>query len=545
MITYNNTEVLQGHPSPLISKSKNYEYKGDVRILERDSITLRGELTGCNSGDLVTARNSILTLFSDNFKNLDVSGVGVFTGVRVESIAFDQSPYLQTLPYTITMSHYPSGGFQVAYGVSEPTNQWSYTEQEDQTLQITQEVSARGVNTEPGEFGGNALDNAKNFVTSQLTGAWEIPRPYLIDTKDTNFKCYLTSFNTNIDKMSNTVSATRSFRTDPTDLEGNIILRYNQQVEQAEGERVKISYDGVIDAGVSGYITNAPSTTASNNLSGIRDRYEEFKSSIDASVFLNERVTEDTEINRLTFGLTFYSGDNEPNIIDDFTITLQEDSNSSLVSVSINGTISPKEGCLNTGNLANIKAFYDGPNHKYQICEEIYKEFYTIGRGCAINKPSEVFLNEKALTTNQSINENLETLTYTTNYNDRNLMNWNTDDSINSVDYNISYQPSLKVITATPSASNGGFIYQDLGYSTNASISVDVNSNQTIPEDEYDDFVKSQSRKMTTNKKDFDLDSESYSQTRAESSSFKKSLSFQSNNDFVDGNFTGINEFKL
>ena len=69
-----------------------------------------------------------------------------FTGVKVESINFDSSPYLQSLPYSVSFAHYPSGGFQFAYGVSNPSSTWNYTENQNKTISIEHSVSAKGIN---------------------------------------------------------------------------------------------------------------------------------------------------------------------------------------------------------------------------------------------------------------------------------------------------------------------------------------------------------------------------------------------------------------
>jgi hypothetical protein len=545
IIKYDGVDVFSNQPTPLVSKSVNYQSQGDTRVLEEHIISLRGELTGCGIDDLASARQNAINVFSESFKNLYISGVDTFTGVKILDLSFDQAPYLQILPYSVSLAHYPSGGFEVAYGVADPQNEWTYSESDNQTVSITQSVSARGINTDFSTLGGNALDNAKNFVTSQLTGTWEIPRPYIIDTKNTNFKSYLVSFNENVDKIANTISVTREFLTDPKDLEGNVILRYSKQIEEAEGEQTRISYNGTIDAGASGYIKNYPSTREYSNLNDIRSRYTQFKDSLETTNFLTENVTEDTGINRINFSLSFNSGDTEPSIIDDFSITVQENADSSLFSVSINGNLSAKQGCIGT-RFSDVSGAYDGDSHRFQICDQIYQDFYTASHGSAQSKPSSVVLNSKPLSTNVSYNSGQETVSYSNSFNDRTLLQWQADD-VNSIEYDMSFTPSLQAVTSSPSATKGGFIFQDLGYTSRAGFSITTSSPNYIPSGDYIDFAKSQFSKMTEDPEEVLLEANSYNKTSANSTSSEFGRSFDSKYTILDitQDYTGLTEFRL
>ena len=545
IIEYDGVAVFAGHPAPLISKSVNFVSQGDTRTHEEHTLTLRGELTGCGIDELLTARQLAINTFSESFKDLYVSGIDTFTGVKIESVSFDDSAYLSVLPYTITLNHYPSGSFDFYHGVTNPVNQWTYTESENQIVSITNTVSAQGLSTEFSQLGGNALDNAKSFVTSQLTGAWEIPRPYLIDTKNTEFQSYLTSFNESVDKITNTVSVNRTFVTDPQDVNGNIILRYSEQVQETEGQQTTISYDGTIDAGATGYIKNAPSSRESSNLSDIRSRYTEFKNSLDATDFLSERVTEDTGINRLTFSISYNSGDTEPSIIDDFNITVSENSDSSLFSVSIDGDVSAKHGCEKT--FEEIKSYHQGDSHKFQICDEIYKNFYKQSHGSKQERPTNVVLNVKPLSTSKTENEKARTLSYSASYNDRNLLRWQEDPDVNSVSYDMSFAPPVQVVKSSASALKGGYIFQDLGYKNRSKFTISSSSSQYIPSGEYLSFAKSQFTKMTDSPEDIILSDTSYEKNIDESTSlnFSRSFNSQFNVIDVDTNYTGIDDLRV
>ena len=445
LIEYNSTEVFANQIPPLVAKTTNFIAQNGGRVASEDRITLRGELTGCGLADLVAARNSAAGVFATNFKDLVVDGT-TFEKVKIQSFNFDQSDYLHSVPYSIDVLYYT--GFQIADGVINASNQYTYTENADQTITMRQSISAKGVNTPS----SSALDNATAFVSAQAT---EFPRPALIDTKGTDFEGCLTDVSTTTDKINNTVSVDRSFKTDPTAIEGGTILRYTKEISEQEGQPIKVTYAGTVDGCRNGAMPD--------------EAYKQFMGGIEATI-LDENVTEDPGINRVTFSFSYEDKgdedpDTSPDVMDDFTITINEGASSSLVNMCINGTLSTKEGCMGK-RLAKVKGAYQGDSHGFDMCQDIYDTFYDQG---PIPNPG-VSLNTEATSSNTSDNETAETMSYSACFNDRD----NLDTDACSIDYTLQCQPSLRAIHAVPSAVSDNWVILDLGYNKRAKLSVSV-----------------------------------------------------------------------
>tara|TARA_R110000822_G_scaffold110654_6_gene241020 strand:+ start:49955 stop:51601 length:1647 start_codon:yes stop_codon:yes gene_type:complete len=546
LIKYNGVDLFADQIPPLVGKSVSYESNGDTRVLQLETITLNGEITGCGRDNLRTARDAVVNALSTDFKDLDISGIDILTGVKIESIDFASSPYLESVPYSIQFTHYPTGGFEIAHGVSNPSSQYSYSEGKDQKVSITHTISAQGINTDGSVLGGNALDNAKNFVTSRLMGVWEVPRPYLIGTEETEFKAYLTDYSQNIDKVSNTFSVTRNFMTDPSDVSGHVILRYTKNIEQNDIDDITISYNGVIDAGRDDVIhTLATQSKTSDGLNNIRSKYVEFKDSLDALSFIDESVNEDTGINRLTFGLSYISGSNEPPITDNFTITVEEGSDSSLFNVSINGNIFSKSGCVGT-RFNDVSGYYEGDSHNFEICESIYRDFYTSAHGSTQERPDGIILNNNPLSRGKSYNPIGETMSYSASFNDRTSLHWG-NENVHSMDYNMTLTPSLTAITSSPSATKTGWIFEDLGYRSRAVFSFDINSTNSVGSGDLKDLAIHQFHKMTDKPEDIKMESDSFNTGISKSVNQSWSRSFHSKYSLLDTSvsYTGISEVRI
>jgi hypothetical protein len=547
LINYNGVDVFSGQAEPLVSKSTSFISQGDNRILVEETISLAGELTGCGSGDLIAARSLALDVFSTGFKNLEISGIGIFTGVKIASISFDQSPYLQSLPYTIDLTHYPSGGFRFGGGVTDPRSTYTYTENPNQTVSIQHEVAAKGINTSTTIPGGNALDNAKAFVEDQLG---EPPRPAMINTWNTDFETYLVDFNESIDKLNNTISVSRSFESDLTDslFGGNIILRYASEAEETEGEEIAVSCNGTINGGrPTGDIDAA-------RMTDVRERYNILKDGeLGVSTFISETVAEDTGICQLSFSFSYISGDTEPEgITDDFTITIEENSDSSLFSVSVNGSLSATTrgiGGVAGGEttFAALSGRYDTIDSHKDSCEEIYESFYVNDYGGCQNKPENVNFNQKEISKSVGYNEYAQTISYNASYNDRTQV-----EEYHTLDYTMNFRPSLWAVKSVASAYKNGWLVEDLDYRSRGGFSINCSARsegvmssstdkaalKSLAEDKFNKFIPS--------KLDEIIEEDQYVLNNQNVSSSSFSASFYGDNQFTDQiDYTGILGFYL
>jgi hypothetical protein len=162
-----NGNVL--YPVPFVTQDYKFiDYNGNRwgNVLE---ITLNGILSGINSTGNVA---QITNIFATQFGNLQVyqgnplsgaSGTLIYNwpNVIINEISFPQSHYYGTtaIPYVIK-----AHSFNVPSGVTDPSNQYSFTQNEDGTVDVSHQISAKGIRNST-----SALNNAVNFV-QQFTG---------------------------------------------------------------------------------------------------------------------------------------------------------------------------------------------------------------------------------------------------------------------------------------------------------------------------------------------------------------------------------------
>jgi hypothetical protein len=528
LITYNGIDVFVNQQEPLIAKTTSFPSDGDNRILVEDTITLVGELTGCSLAELVVARNQVINVFSESFKTLYIDVIGSFKDVKIESVNFDESPYLASLPYTITLLHYPDGGYEFGFGITSPKNTYTYTENIDGTLSISQEISAQGINT-TNSYPGNGLQNATTFVKAQLPKA--IPRPATIDTTKSNFGMYLVEFSEEIDKINKIVTINRTFETDMSAVKGAIILRYTSEITEEEGEESVTSYNGTVDAG------------RENNLVGARKKYKEFRDGLkDLGPFINENVTEDPNINNISFSFSQVEG---PEMMDDFTISLEENSDSSLFSVSINGNISTRGRCMSDENFARIEAEYNDSSqgHRFDVCQDLYEDFYTEDHGSEKSNPG-VTLNSNVIAKSIGINEYDQSASYSASYNDRQALF-----GTHSFDFTVSLTPSLFPVKAVPSAYTNGWIFEDLGYRSRATFSISMNARSfedPLERSEFVNLAQTQFGEFAGGASDIYVTMDQYTVSNQKVTSATYAQTFHSDTSFTnDTDYTTIQSFEL
>lgn len=508
-------------PIPLVSISNEYLDAGE-RWGILNSFTLNGEIVACSKATLVDKQNELISAFSEDFKTLEVSGIDNVTLAKVVSIDFEPSDYLSAVVYSISLEAYDFNTFKSEYGVIDPVDSVSMTEESNKTLTITHTISAKGVNT--GSY--NALTNAKNFVQAQLNsqksaGTWPVPN--LINSEDPNFKRMLVSVSEDINRIDGSYGITKTYRSDLTSKQGNIILRYTKQTQEQEGQFETFSFNGTVEGGID----------SSLDFEDLRERLRDFKRSLNTE-FVNELVDdlsieEDIEAGVITFTMGFSSSPLE--LIDDFSVQISENSDSALISVSVNGTISAK-GPI--GSIGGADCRYEmvldsfNENKYYDIATEEYLDY--LNRR-SITVPSDVILNEKHLSKNITHNKFEGSITYSFNYNDR------ISHGYRNFDYTMSFTPSLQAISASDIV-DGGNAFYDLGYRTRASFEINgsaVGNGEDLPviaERKYREFCGGQgAQKIFT---DEVVERQSLTEDQENNFTFDNQWTFHSPNFVID-----------
>lgn len=481
-IFYNDKEIwggvspiLEGQPTPFFSKSVDYMQFGE-RWAEAENWSLNGYLTGCDFDDLEYCRTRLLSGFSTAFGSIQISGndetVFDLNIVEVQDISMDNSDYIGSLPFAISFLHYPSGSFNSDnhsgfYGVINPSDSITYTENPNGTMDMSRELSAKGFITNPLDK-DSAINNAKSFIAERKT---RVAKPFLIRNavnENAELKYYLESSEESYNRITNEVKLIQKFKTDLMSLDGDIVHRYTINEEEAVAQMTVLSYNGQIDVGRYGDITRG------------RAIYKQFKASLAATFLKDEEITEDLYANKITYKLSFYKEvdeNNFPQVQDDITISLKEDSNSSLFTASVQGGISANYGCLDErsgmvkAKLASVRGA--SVNYNYGLVAELYKDFYTTGAGSKQNKPASVFLNPIALSKSEDFDEFNKTSSYNAEFNDR-FIDPLFAGCIN-FDMNVNINYSIEQRAVKEHYSGGKYICQCLGYNGREVIKASVN----------------------------------------------------------------------
>lgn len=473
-IIYNGENIFTGQATPFFSKNVEYVQVGE-RWCQAENWTLNGLLTGCNFDELEASRTGLLGKLSSAYGSLNIADEFNLPIVEVTDISIDSSDYIGALPYSISFLNYPSGSFSGEnhsgfFGVIDPSDSISYTENTDGIMEMTRQISAKGILTDAQDK-DSALDNVKAFINYRKD---KIARPFLIKNDKTNssyMDYYLVSSEESYNRITNEGSMSQTFRTDLTDVEGAIIHRYTYDQQDNVGEPIIRTYNGQIDAGRYGSIT------------GARSKYNTFKNSLVKLFLIDEEVSEDLYINRITYRFSFYEDvdtNDFPEIKDDFSITLSEDSSSSLFNASIRGNLSVNYGCLE-GRSQKILDYHSSVknlNYHFDIINLLYKNFYKTSAGSKQNRPQNIALNPLLISKSQDFDEFNKTLSYNARFDDRYIPPTFAQCVNCNVSVNFEYGVSLKSIKEY--YLGGKYICQDLGTISRETIGGSVDRDGSI-----------------------------------------------------------------
>jgi len=483
-VKYNTFQFGQSSsfPIPFVSLGTDYSQAGE-RWAIRQAISLDGEIIGCSKSDLVSSQNELLDAFSQDFKVLEVSGLDNIDLARVISINFQGSDYLSSIAYSIELEAYSYDTFSSTNYVIEPVDSISIVENSDQTIDITHTISAKGVNG----GGYNALTNAKNFVSEKLDsqkseGTWPVPN--LINSKDPNFKRLLVSVSEDIDRMEGRYSITKQYKSDLDAEDGSVILRYTKETREQEGQFKTFSINGSINGGIGLY---AAEHSWHDNFEKLRNKLRDFKKSLNTE-FVDEfldssSIKENGTAGKIDFSFVYSS--NPLEVIDDYDISISENSDTALISVSARGTMFAKGPIGSVGGAdcryQLVKETFN-ENKYYNLAVKHYKDYLT-RRGITV--PPTVILNNSHLSKSITYNEFEGSIGYDFSFNDR------ISHGYRNFDYTMNFTPSLVGITSDAIV-DGGFAFYDLGYRSRAEFK--INGTMLGDGDDVSEFAETKYR---------------------------------------------------
>ena len=207
-VYYNGNQLF---PTPLVNYQQQPVEYGYIYGYDT-AITLEGYFSGISTGagGNYTATGSAISgvtgIFANQFGNLQVTDdVGdtlyAWTGVTVDSINLEPSLYFQGsfIKYSIKLMVY-----NLPSGVTEPSNNYAFTQNEDGTVNVSHKISARGVRYITGAF-----QNAISWV-QQFTGKdpYSNCAPYFVP----GGSGALLSLSENIDRAAGTYSVDEVYK---------------------------------------------------------------------------------------------------------------------------------------------------------------------------------------------------------------------------------------------------------------------------------------------------------------------------------------------
>ncbi len=441
------------YPVPFISKTVEYlapEIMGNEnRWCRKETLTLKGKINTCVGG----SREEVIDAFTEDFHTLEVLGYEDFELVRVMSVDVGPQESTKTfIEYTITLESYPEDSFALTYRVINPSDVVEVAENDNGTATLTHTVSCRGLNTEAHGSSSNALANAEEFVKEKMESETCL-RGTLIESEDPDWGSYLVSVTEDINRITAEYSMTNTYVADLTRQKGGeIVVKYTKTIDEGWGERTRVTHSGQIDGGRHG------------DLDDCREAYSDlrktFKNPVVKSPFLiSEDVQEDEKNKTITFSIVLQD-DGASDVIDDYSITVSENSGSSLINVSIQGTVSStgpmacrmKEVRKHFCGSLTCKGSAKGIDDRYSLfCQKYYKEY--LDENQIDDLPADVEFEVDALAVSVTENIFAGTISYSMQFDNR------ITHGHHKANHTMSFKPSLQVVARkelnNPTSCNG------------------------------------------------------------------------------------------
>ena len=490
------------NPPPYVSFStEKVDYGNRWGLIK--NYTLNGQL---EIGSQTTGVISDLTnIFLTNFKDFSVVDAGVTyiseSCVHVDSLSIAANKFSNYgnstgyIPYTVQLKSY-----DVTSGVLDPSNEWSFKENDDKNIEVTHKVSARAIRT---GSSNTAKTNAYNFVNTFLPKVdgvrarpgQECSLPAGISTTNniTNSSnlqhMTLMSESESFDRLTSTLSVNQNFKSSNANINGTwVFMKSGATLQKDAGQdyptasltvEVFGSEAGLAQiktVGLIGYI---------NYQKGVADL-------LDASASVNDffqtslKVSDDPNSNSIKLDVEFVSGNSTYadfySGFFDYKIDMSEDSVTHLRTYNINGNFLCKGNYTHRTNKLNdftaSVGSYD--SYLYDLVSDYASDLNSFFASDNIIHP----VNPSPKTTAATLNPNQASLSLSASFSDMDFI-----EGIHELKYNVGVELPIKVYRTIDSATvNGHHVVQELTNNANSekiNVSVDAlyngHSSTTLP----------------------------------------------------------------
>jgi hypothetical protein len=350
----------------------------------RERIQILGTITGASLNDLSSLKNDMQNALSLSFQELDID-IAQFDYSKPISISFSDSDLTTILPYSVEFEVFSEKDFSNFYGVSDPVDSWSYSEQDGRLISAVHTVSAKGIKINDQD----ALDNAKTFVESRLNDF----ENYSIINPDIQ-TAFIREKTEEIDRFQNTYSVTETYSLSSSrfDQPNNGLVTVTTQINYSKNSESSVTVSGNIIGSINGPSVNESMFTALQAMNQATISVEKSKSSQESNFYeiIKRGPTsssfEKNEIdNSISFTYTFSDAFNEGEVIHDYTVSVSASKDSAIITVSIDGEIIYK----GTDNPYDGEEIEDWPRYleidqkfqeinPYNLAVQEYKEFFSV-----------------------------------------------------------------------------------------------------------------------------------------------------------------------
>lgn len=518
-IKYNGSSISAGYgssatesqPVPFFSESKEMIDIGSFRWGQRCNLTLDGQLTGRGNLELFTYDQSnrippnqpapvsdtltghlenLVSRFNSNFKDLSIVEDGVeilnYPNCRVDSINFNESTMGSIIDYSISLSSYAN--FSGTFGVLDPVETISYSQQENGLINATLEISAKGFKTDSKD----AFYNAKDFVLSRLPTAsnaqanWDHPFPGFMGFRAGNPLRLSTT--ESIDRLNATYGVTENYLIDPNNTTTNvsgIAESYSVSWETGiELDEVTVSVEGTFRGGKELPFSDLriqADNTAIGNQTLYKNAVAESKVTDLIEQPISKTVNEDAYNNTVSINATFTNNQLLTNtslngiskygaVWYDPTVDFDYDNIKEKISVSISGPIltnvslrKEKWNAIYDYLTNTIYTHADGPaGFIRNIANEVYTPLF------GTSYP----LHPEPLSLTVAMNENAGTIDLSATFDNRDFFH----SQVSDIEYTVNVKPSLPIYSPTPAYNdNGYYIVYDINSKNREKISFQTN----------------------------------------------------------------------
>ena len=472
------TSLIASQPVPFVTKSQEPIRYGNYWG-QKSIYNIQGQVLG-NGPELFAARDSIVDGFKKDFQDFTISDGGdkyVDTKAIVKNINFSESKYNGILDYSITLECYETGLFAGTFGVLDPVDQISYSHTEDERIEITHELSAKGFQTGTQANGSVALDNAKKFVHSRRDD-WRAKAKPMFASGEADFEeiePILLNSSESIDRFEGRYSLTDVFSFSRT---GETRVLEKRSISLSSGivdEAITATINGEIYAGKSGSIDLArdhfktinhfqlvsevhPDVDFYHVPIGLDVKEDPLRNTVTYSVNYDNLPVFDTGTQGNTLGAFF-----------DYSVQINTDEMTDIVTASINGTIKGR-GNSSDQRKDIQKLYYDlvGTSSE-DLSKYLYHQigiYYSGVENARTPNPSPRSVSVSSGNANGEIQISAE-------FSDEDFV-----EGLLSADYSVSVNTAMPIKTTNPSArfeENGYYMIGDMDCGNREKVDIGIN----------------------------------------------------------------------